>query len=109
MDIKHRDETLTLNFESGINVEVDLRRANLTDDHLRILDKLARESGSLDSSECKDGHCPAQAVLEPDEFEKVRGLYVGLREIPVEAAGPFIDFCLHVINVHQVNQQVDDE
>src|SRR5690349_8796117 len=85
MNIERRERTLNLNFDSGVSIGVDLGRVDLTDEQLRILDKLAHRSRELDSTECKDGHCPAQAVLEPDEFEKVRGLYAGLREIPVEA------------------------
>jgi hypothetical protein len=105
MHIARSERTLNLRFESGVTVGIDLGGVDLTREQLTILDKLASRSRELDSTECSDDHCPAQEVLEPDEFEKVRGLYVGLREIPVDAAGPIVDFCLHVINVHQVEQR----
>lgn len=108
MNVERRDQTLTLAFDSGVTVSIDLAGVDMSEEQMAILDKLARQSGELDSTECVDGHCPAQAVLEPEEFEKVRGLYVGLREIPIDSAGPFIDFCLHVINVHQVQQRAAD-
>lgn len=102
MDIERSERTLTLGFDSGVTVGVDLGSVGLTDEQLTILDKLASRSRELDSTECKDGHCPAEEVLEPEEFEKVRGLYVGLREIPIDAKGPIIDFCLHVHMVHKL-------
>lgn len=102
MNIDRRERTLTLNFDSGATLSVDLDRVGVSDEQLAILDKIASRAGELESTECADGHCPAQAVLRSDEFEKVRGLYAGLREIPVDAAGPVVDFCLHVVNVHEV-------
>ena len=93
---------MTLGFDSGITVGVDLGSIDLTDEQLTILDKLTSRSRELTSAECKDGICPAEEVLEPEEFEKVRGLYVGLREIPIDAKGPIIDFCLHVHMVHKL-------
>ena len=108
MELERNERTLNLTFDSGVSIGIDLAQIEINEDQLTILDKLGRRARDLESTECDDGHCPAQAVLEPDEFEKVRGLYVGLREIPVEASGPIIDFCLHVINVHNVEQQVAD-
>jgi len=102
MDIARSEHTLTVNFDSGVTASVDLDTVGATDEQLEILDKLASRARELDSTECHDGHCPAEKVLEPAEFEKVRGLYAGLREIPIDAAGPFIDFCLHVHIVHKV-------
>jgi hypothetical protein len=93
---------LTLDFDRGVEVRVDLRRVNMTREQAGILDKLVRGLGDVAVQSCEGDRCPAQDVLEPDEFEKIRHLRATLGGTTGGvAAGPIVDFCLNVINVHE--------
>ncbi|MEV5555051.1 hypothetical protein ACI2LC_24165 [Nonomuraea wenchangensis] len=106
MRVRRNDQELSLRFESGAELSVDLGRLDLTEEQDQALSKLVGKAGELDM-ECRDDdeHCPAQAVLSRDEFEAVRGLKVGLQSAGVEVRGPIIDFCLHV---HIVGRSVKE-
>lgn len=103
MQISREESALKLHFPTGVELKVDLDALNLTDEQNRVLTKLVSLSGELEA-ECRDDDtsCPAQANLEPAEFEAVRGLSVGLRSADVEPAGTLVDFCLHVSRVHRI-------
>jgi hypothetical protein len=92
--------SLDLQFSNGLSLSVDLRTVEMSEEQERVVAKLQRELLNLDEATCRGEKCPAQAVLSDDEFEMVRSLRktIGLSSAG-EAAGPLIDFCLHVINV----------
>ncbi|GGS69826.1 MULTISPECIES: hypothetical protein [Streptomyces] len=105
MRLTRDGQHMSLHFPTGVQLQVDLSRLEMTDEQERSLNKLVELSGEL-AEECRDddNECPAQAVLEPDEFEAVRQLKVHLQPADTSAdrlaaSGPIVDFCLHVVRV----------
>jgi len=90
---------LSLQFESGVNLDVDLSKVQMTAEQRAAVDKLAREVRELSVTECTaEEGCPAQKFLSAEEFEKVRGLKATLGSGGTsEARGVIVDFCLHAI------------
>ena len=87
MNVESRERTLSLNFDSGATASFDLAKVELSEEQIAFIDKLARQDSEFDITEREDERRPVRSVFQPGEFEKVRGLCVGLREIAVEGAG----------------------
>jgi hypothetical protein len=96
-------ERLNLDLEHGVNISVDLNKIKMSEEQRAILKKLISKIDSLDTAECTKEGCPAQKHLSSEEFEKIRKLSATLAPLTpdLRAAGPIVDFCLHVVNVHQ--------
>ena len=105
----HHD-LLQVAFEGGITVDVDLAQMQLSDEQRQAVDKLIDRAGQIEGAQCRDGRCPAQDFLEPDEFAAVRKLNASLGTISSNEdafAWIIIDFCIHPL-VHR-NELPDEQ
>lgn len=96
-------DNISLQFESGVKVDIDPSKISMTEEQREILDKLVLKLQEQPVvPECTAEGCPAQKVLSQADFEKIRNLNMTLGLGGAHAAsGPIVDFCLHVINVHE--------
>lgn len=98
----HHD-LLHVAFDGGVAVDVDLAHLRLSEEQRQAVDKLIERAGRVDDAQCRDGRCPAQDFLEPDDFATVRELNASLGTMAANDevfAWIIIDFCIHPL-VHR--------
>jgi hypothetical protein len=101
---ENHHDMLHVAFDGGVTVDVDLAQLRLSEKQRYAVDKLIDRAGRINDAQCRDGRCPAQDFLEPDDFATVRELNASLGTMATNGevfAWIIIDFCIHPL-VHHV-------
>ena len=89
---------VSIAFDSGAKVSVDLSRQNLSSEQEAALNKAIKGLHTVSDETLLAEGCPAKAHLHETEFAHVKGLKAALGSSGAnpQLRAPIIDFCLHV-------------